>query len=154
MRVLLIVDIQKEFNSNEKYNYIINKIPELKKQYDLTYATLFVQNIEENNLYNEKLSWHKCIDINDTSFDFDISDIKVIKKYGYGIKNIEQYFDKTDEIYIIGCYTEACIMSICFQLWDLGYNFTLLSDYTYSGPNIENETILNQMKINFGICIN
>ena len=75
-------------------------------------------------------------------------------KNGYGIRNIEQYFSKDDEVYIIGCEIDACVMAICFQLFDLNINFFVLSDYVYTTSKFfTKEDVLNLYIRNFRKCV-
>ena len=63
-----------------------------------------------------------------------------------------------EPIDIIGCDADACVMAICFQLWDLGYtNLHILTDYIYTTADdfygITREVWINIMRRNFGDCV-
>lgn len=157
MKKLLIVDLQKQFaDKNGKYKNILNNINSLKKNYDKVYATIFSQNLEDNrNInYQNKLNWNECLNCSYKDLEFDINKQNVIIKNGYGIKNISKYFSFEDTIDIIGCDSEACIMAICFQLWDLGFNFNILSNYIYTTSlNYTDEDVKKLLIENFGECV-
>lgn len=151
MKKLLIVDLQKQFRSY-KYDNIVSKIKSLSEQYDKVYATVFSQG--ENDNYRQKLNWCGCQDCSEEDLEFDTSSMEVIKKDGYGITNISSYFSEEDEVDIIGCDSDACIMAICFQLWDLGIDFKVLTGYIYtSAREISDDDVIKIMKRNFGSCI-
>ena len=90
--------------------------------------------------------------------------MKVILKEGYSDKNnyiidtIKDYsknIEEDIEIHIIGCDIDACVMAICFQLWDNNItNFKVLTKYCYTtAKDFSKEDIIKIMKRNFGKCI-
>ena len=61
--------------------------------------------------------------------------------------------NRDDEIFLIGCDTDACIFVNAANLFDKGYNFKILTEYIYSTSDNDEGTILNILKRNFGDCI-
>lgn len=153
MKKLLVVDLQKQFkDKNGEYERIVSNIDSLKSNYEKVYATVFTQ--IDNPNYITKLNWNGCKNCSHKDLEFDIDIENVIIKNGYGIKNITNYFSSDDEIDIIGCDSDACVMAVCFQLWDLGYNFNILSDNVYTTASYySNESINKILKRNFGSCV-
>lgn len=153
MKKLLIVDLQKQFKDKYgEYERIVSNIDNLKLSYDKIFATVFTQ--IDNSNYITKLNWDGCKNCSHKDLEFDINLENIIIKDGYGIKNITKYFQSDDEIDIIGCDSDACVMAICFQLWDLGYNFNILSNNIYTtSSNYTNEDVKKILKRNFGNCL-
>lgn len=75
--------------------------------------------------------------------------------HGYGTPELSQYISKDDEVTVVGCDTDACVLALCFQLWDMGVNFEVLTDYVYTTST--NKAVIDGsieiMKRNFGDCV-
>lgn len=160
---LLVIDLQKQFSdTNGQYEKCLQYIKQHHNDYDSVYATLFKQNIDKNPNYVKHLNWDGCKQVCENDLEYiDALDCKnIIYKYGYGDTSEHQFlttalFSFHDEIHIIGCDLDACIMAICFQLWDAGFNnFKVLTEYCYTtAKDINKEDIIKIMKRNFGDCI-
>jgi hypothetical protein len=161
-KILLVIDLQKEFSDSDEYNKVLSFVKSNGNlgNYDKIISTVFV-NINSN--YNTNLNWSDCKNANLDSLEYldDIdSDIhSVVYKSGYGSTNvvntIRDYIRGTDkdvEIDIVGCDLDACIMAICFQLWDANIeNVKILTDYCFtSSKDFTKEDVLKLMKRNFG----
>lgn len=158
MRKLLIIDVQKQFKDNEGlYEKCLSFIQENAHNYDMSYATIFSQTIngKTNSNYCEQLNWDGCNFCTETDLEFVLNDnIVIILKNGYGIKDIDCFFEKDDEIDIIGCDIDACVMAVCFQLWDRDIRFKVLTDYTYTTSSVFTKNdVIKILKRNFGMCI-
>lgn len=153
MRKLLVIDLQKQFkDKNGCYENCLSFIKE--SNYVKKYATVFTQNLNGkiNHNYKSKLNWNDCLYCSKDDLEF-IAD-EIILKNGYGIKNIGSIFNKNDKIDVIGCNIDACVMAICFQLWDMGIDFRILTDYVYTtSKDFSKNDIIEIMKPNFGKCI-
>ena len=166
---LLIIDLQKQFadknNGNRCYNKCLDYIKEHKSEYSNIVATLFKQDDDNTNFQNH-LNWDGCKNASCDDLEFyndDIADIVIITKNGYGDASEEQFlthscFKSDEQIDIIGCDADACVMAICFQLWDAGFkNIRILTDYIYTTADelygITRETWINMMRRNFGNCV-
>lgn len=168
-RILLIVDLQKEFadieNGSQNYNKVIEFIKENMNigYYDKIISTVFRNDVNDNFRYN--LNWYECKDSNEESLEYlkyiDKSLHTIIVKMGYGdisnsiINLINNKIPENAEIHIIGCDLDACVMAICFQLWDASItNFKVLTEYCYTtAKDFSKEDIIKLMRRNFGKCI-
>jgi len=134
-----------------------SKLPLLKRIIEENNATIFSQTIngETNSNYREKLKWEGCDSCTESDLEIvSTNNINIIFKNGYGIKNIDRFFKKDDEIDIIGCDVDACVMAVCFQLWDRDINFKILTDYIYTtASNFTKNDVLKILKRNFGTCV-
>lgn len=149
MKVLFIVDLQKQFkDSFGEYEKCLEYISANRDSYDKIIATLFTQKNPNPN-YIRKLGWEGCSDVDESDFEFDLNDVTVITKNGYGLPYYD--FDPNDEYFVMGCDADACVMAICFNLWDKGIDFTVLSDYVYTTGKISKNEILKMYKRNFGL---
>ena len=149
MKVLFIVDLQKQFkDSFGEYEKCLEYISANRSSYDKIIATLFTQKNPNPN-YIRKLDWEGCSDVDESDLEFALNDVTVITKNGYGLPDYD--FDPNDEYFVMGCDADACVMAICFNLWDKGMNFTVLSDYVYTTGKIPKNEILKMYKRNFGL---
>lgn len=171
-RILLIVDLQKEFADfdNNFHNY--NKVMEFVKEngnkgsYDKIISTYFHNG--ENPNFRCNLNWYECEDASPNSLEYldyiDTSINTIYTKEGYASKNnflpraINMFnggIPEDAEIHIVGCNLDACIMAICFQLWDAGItNFKVLTEFCYTtSKDFTKEEVIKIMKRNFGNCI-
>lgn len=171
-RILLIIDLQKEFadidNCSENYNKALQFIKENgnKGSYDKIISTIFHNGENPNFRYN--LNWCGCEDSDTGSLEY-LSQVDrlihtIISKDGYSdrsnciinaIKGSHDNILKDIKIDIIDCDLDACVMAICFQLWDAGItNFKVLTEYCYTtAKDFTKEEIIKIMKRNFGKCI-
>jgi hypothetical protein len=56
---------------------------------------------------------------------------RMIIKNGFGLSDYS-ILDKNCEYHLIGFNTDACVLKIALDMFDLGYNFKVLVDYCYS----------------------
>lgn len=158
MKKLLVVDLQKQFQDegSVQYNKCLNFVKESMSEFDYTVATLFRQS-EDNMNYIRHLQYADCIDttIEDLEFYSEPFNGVVITKHGYGTPKLSQYISKDDEVTVVGCDTDAFVLALCFQLWDMGVNFEVLTDYVYTTST--NKAVIDGsieiMKRNFGDCV-
>ena len=171
-RILLIVDIQKGFadvdNGSQNYNKIIEFIKKRGKRrfYDKVISTVFRNSENPNFRYN--LDWYGCEDSCHSSLEYidyvDASINTIYIKQGYATKDnflprainiFNKSIPEDAEVHIIGCDLDACVMAICFQLWDAGItNFKVLTEFCYTtAKGFTKEEVIKIMKRNFGKCI-
>lgn len=150
MKILLVIDVQKEFYKENKQEKIINFINKNNEKFDKVIATFFV-NYKDSN-FNKVLNFKECF-----NSDFDSIEFKYdycIPKYTYSLditELISRGITEEDTIYIIGCDSDACIMATCFTLFDKGYNFKVISNYIYtSSKDFSDEDVFKILKRNFG----
>lgn len=163
-KYLLVIDLQKQFkDKGGEYERCLQFIKEHGHEYDWVFATVFRQSPKENANYIQHLNWKGCLPEQDED-DNIVSLVKnwlefkpplAIRKCGYGHDCLNQLFFDDDEIHIIGCDLDACVMAICFNLWDAGFtNFKVLTEYCYTtAKDFTKEDVIKIMRRNFGDCI-
>lgn len=162
MRVLLIIDLQKQFaDEGGNYQKCLQFVREHRVDYDATVATYFKQGVNNPN-FRKHLNWNGCNRASEYDLEFyDEESWKgvIVPKSGYGSSALELILKqikcgKDDQIDIIGCDADACVMAICFQLWDAGFtNMKILTDYIYTTADFGGDMWLKYMKRNFGDCV-
>ena len=171
-RILLIVDLQKEFADIDNNSYNYNKVMQFVKEngnkgsYDKIISTCFRNG--ENPNFRDNLNWYDCEDSCASSLEYldyvDSAINTVYIKQGYATKDnflsreiniFNESIPEDAEVHIIGCDLDACIMAICFQLWDAGItNFKVLTEFCYTtATDFTKEEVVKIMKRNFGKCI-
>ncbi len=147
MKILLVIDLQKELSDEKNYIKILQYIKENRDDYDKVIGTIFVNN--KYSRFVEELCFKRCMDADDSSIEYN-ADV-IIKKSTYGV-DLDAYVSKeNDVIYIIGCDSDACIMATAFLLFDKGYDFIIKSEFIYTTANkFKNEQIIEILKRNFG----
>ena len=134
MRILLVVDLQKEFAVEPYYSKVIDFIKTHKSDYNKVIATRFI-NTKDSPFVN-KLGFNDAMKRHDLDIPYD-------ELFGKHMK--------TDDVYVVGCDTDACILSMCFEMFRLNVNFKVLSEYCYSSGGEEyHNAALKIMKRNFG----
>lgn len=130
MKTLLIVDLQKEFRDDfGEYERCLEYIRENRDSYERIVATVFCQD-KANPNFVRNLNWTKCMNCDETSLEFDLNGVTVVIKNGYGLP--PGMFSPKDEITVIGCNADACVLAISYGLWDDGLSFRILTDYVYT----------------------
>ena len=183
-KYLLVIDLQKQFrDKNGEYEKCLRYIEEHRKDYQFIFSTIFFQNTKKdfkrktpvdinglafhqppqtNPNYMLHLNWNGCKDVKNSDLEYMRPDDEkcIIPKTGYSDNSeppmlTSVCFGFNDEIHIIGCDLDACVMAICFQLWDAGYtNFKVLSEYCYTtAEDFTKDDVLKIMRRNFGNCI-
>lgn len=153
MKCLLVVDLQREFVNDSKgeevYDNCLTYIKSNRNYYDCVVAVIYKNDMSENENMVRLLNWDKCKEI--ASLDF--SPDKIYYHAGYSIKNYQD-ISKEDTVDIIGFDTDACILSACFDIFNLGCNMNILTDLCWSsgGSEYHNKAI-SIMKRQFGKAI-
>lgn len=145
-KILLVVDLQPSFKKEPEYDSAIDFIRTHGSEYDTIIATRFINHVD--SFFVSKLHYNECL----TRDHLDFSPDKLIGKFGYGLDLGRHYKLFNDaEVDIIGCDTDACVLSTCFQLWDHQIPFHILSPYVYStGTKTVHNGAIAIMKRNFG----
>lgn len=147
-KVLLVVDVQKEFNKNNlDYLKLLGFIIKHKKDYDLIIATQF-KNTEDSQFS----TYLNCDDMQSISpLEFK-SDVKLIKNQ-YGL-NSYSIIPRNSHIDVIGTGTDSSIMKVAFDLFDRRFDFSVLTEYCYSpGGEQYHNMAVDIMKRNLGSAI-
>lgn len=128
MKVLLVVDLQKEFMDKEgQYQRILQFARNAKRNgYDAVIATMCCNS--KDSPFVKYNNWFDCLDgCQPLEFPAD----KVIKKYGYGISDY-RVLSKQNKYDIIGFNTDACVLKIAMDMFDKSYDFRVLTKYCFS----------------------
>lgn len=140
MKVLLVIDLQKEFYIEDKYEKVLNYINTHRCDYDKVVATVF-KNKKDSN-FVKRLGYKDCMYANDSSIEFKADDIIVKNTYTVPV---EQVGSIDDIITIIGCDTDGCVLASLFVLFDNEYNFQVLNEYCYSSGGEQYDNITKQI---------
>lgn len=157
MKILLVIDLQKQYQNNKQYKKCLEFIRNNKDYFIVAVNTLSNKTLNLNNdtsyseldfYYNEyfsKVSYSIC----------NLHFIQAYEKWLKLAKIIDNISKPKLEFYIIGCETSASILATAFSLWDRKENFKILSDYVYSSTDNKKEytQLLNTIRKNFKDCI-
>lgn len=154
LKILLVVDIQKQFKDNNgNYEKIIDYINNSSSEYDRVIATYF-KSKDTNNFFDMKLGWHECKNTSSQDIEFSVPNISIYEKPTYAFKEIDFIDFEDAEVYIIGCDSDACVLATCFYFWDKKIDFKVLTEYIYTNSKLfSNEDVISLMRRNFGKCI-
>ena len=132
MKILLAVDVQKEFRDQDgQYDRIVSYIKNAAGKYDRIYATVCANKPDTPFVKNNV--WLDCLDgVEPLAFSPD----KVFVKYGYGFLDYS-WLDPEDQYDIIGFNTDCCVLKVALDLFHRGYAFHVLTDYCYSSTGEE-----------------
>lgn len=150
LNVLLVIDLQPTFKVEPYYSKLLSYIENNRKNYDIIAATIFHNT--EDSPFVRYCNYSDAIQLESLDFTADM----IIEKSTYGIgEKWCKYFDKLlADITVIGCDTDACVLSTCYDLFDNGNRFNVLTDYCYSSGGDEiHKSSINIMKRNFGNAI-
>ena len=151
MKYLLVVDLQKEFVKDKKgekvYKDCLDYILAEGRNYDAVLAAVYVNNRNPN--MHRLLQWEGCKKIEQLEFIPDAA----YYHSGYSIKEYPKVH-ASDTIDIIGLDTDACVLSACFHVFDLGCNMNILTKYIWSsGGKKMHDAGIAIMKRQFGIAV-
>lgn len=162
MNILLVIDLQKQFkDKNGCYEKCLNFIKQHQKDYYII-GTLFKN--YKNSMYVKHLNYKDCMYSNLTDIEYPYNEL--IIKTGYSAnqydslsytitKLLNESCNLSDiQFNIIGCDSDACILSTAFSLWDKNYNFNIFSEYIYTtATDFTNDDVLKILKRNFGSVV-
>ena len=150
MKVLLVIDLQKEFYKKTDYEKVLKYVKENQNNYDLIIGTFFTN--YENSNFMKALNYKECLEANFESIEYKFD--YCMPKYSYGLDITElkaRKITEKDSIDIIGCEIDSCIMATAFNLFDKNYPFKILSDYIYTtSKDYSREQAMKVLKRNFG----
>lgn len=147
-KILIIIDNQNGFNTNEFTSRISKKIVDLSKSnyFDYIIATQYFNNQEsKTNLFIKLQGWFYLLDekqieyVEGLKYDFSI------KKDVYSAVNVEMidHLKKVNNgnipkyVFICGMDTECCVLKTSVDFFELGIVPILLEKYTCSNSGIE-----------------
>ena len=140
MNALLVIDIQKEFVSED----IIKEVKDFmdKSNYNLVLGTIFENKMDSN--FTKLLHYYDCMKVKPEL------NCEIVKKSTYGLDSTTINRLKDYQVDVIGTDIDACVMAVCYQLFDAGINFKILTKYCYGSLKTE---ALEIMKRNFGKAV-
>lgn len=149
-KYLFVVDVQKEFvkdKMGEKvYQKCLQYIDAHRHEYDAVIAAVYINDPTKFANMNRLLNWNDCKKIENLEFIPD----GTFMHSGYSIKEYPSV-TKLDCIDIIGFDTDACVLSACFDIFNLGCNMRILSEYIWSsGGKKMHEAGIAVMRRQFG----
>lgn len=132
--ILLAVDVQRGFCQSEATKQLPKKVSELinTQLFDTVIATKFFN--FDNSMFEKAMGWtaFKTEEEQELLVDCDF----VIKKSGYGCVNSQfTHFLRSLEpfrIFLVGCDTDCCVLSIATELFENGIRPIVLSSYCAS----------------------
>ena len=155
MKNIIIVDMQKGFiNKNNKH--LVNKINNYlnESKFNNIFYTKFYNN--DNSPFFNILKWNGMMSLEDLEFVVKINPMcEILEKNTYGL-NMEQInFLKElniNEVEICGTDTDACVLTIAYQLFDNNIKPIILSDLCASSSKDKNihYNALQIMRRSFG----
>ena len=159
MKVLLVVDLQPEFLT-EDAEKCLQYIEDKGDSYDRIIATYFRRDDNKNYNFIQHMD-HRALKFKKSKINSLVCNKELvisIVKNGYsfneGVDDLNKLLRPTDVIDVIGCDLDACVMAICFTLWDQNREFRVLTDYCYTtAKSFTKEDVIKIMKRNFGDCI-
>lgn len=151
--VLLAVDIQRETRREPYYSDIINWINNSYDSFDYIIATCFV-NVDDSE-YIKYLGYTGCKDSGRHSIEY-IHDLLLYKtSYSVSSSSLVDFYN--DNITLVGCDLESCVLATAYTLWDNRFNFNIDINHCYSSNvNISEsdiESYKSLYKQNFGSLV-
>lgn len=144
-KILLVIDLQPDFAVEPYYHNIINYIETNKHNYDIIMATRFIN--YEDSPFIQKLGYDGAMTKTNLEFTYD----SLFSKHSYECGEGFYKHIKDDEIFVVGCDTDACILAVCYEMFRLNMNFHVLADYCYSSGGEDFHNIaLDLIERNFG----
>lgn len=131
MKILLVVDLQKEFRDDDgQYEKILDFVRKTQ-DYDRIIATKCF------NLSNSPFLKYNCwSDCQSKIEDLEFTPYFIIGKSSYGLIDYS-LLNEEWEYDIIGFNTDACVLKVAMDMFDKGYNFRVLTQYCYSSNGKE-----------------
>lgn len=153
MKYLLVVDVQKEFVKDRQGQKIYDKcLSYIASAHDNGYnAVIAAVYKADGEFVNMKrlVKWDDMHRIENLDFIPD----QMCMHSGYSISDYP-YVTHLDQIDIIGFDTDACVLSACFHVFDMGCNMRILTDLMWSsGGKKMHEAAIAIMERQFGKAV-
>lgn len=135
MKVLIVIDVQHGFMTEDNYKNLAKKIDKflLDNKYDKIIFTKYINDIEQNPLYQTSIGWKGLMTKEEQDFCINVPKNTIIfEKYGYGLSRKDLDFIeslKVKEIDVCGLKANACVYAISLQLFDMGIKPNILINY-------------------------
>ena len=156
MKVLLIVDLQKQFCNDARYKSCIDYINENSKNYDKLIPTVYSQRVlgDINDQHETNVDSSTCMYCNESDLEYDTNGSAVIIRNTYGSDYVLSDISPDCEVDVIGCNDKSGVMANCLSLWDNNIKFRVLSDYIFTNnEDVPDEVLNNYMRRHFGRCV-
>lgn len=129
-RYLYAVDLQREFVKDKQgqkvYDKCIDYIQSYYSAYDAVLAAIYVNSNVNLNMAR-LVEWDECK--NPKALEFPANWVAQHDGYSVGVyPNLTPY----DTVDVIGFDTDACVLSACFDLFNIGCNFRIIIDGCWS----------------------
>lgn len=157
MKCLLVVDVQNAFVTNVQLKALVHKIASHidSSSYDYVCASYCVNG--PGSPFTTLLHWGGCLDVSERAI-LDLIRDRTSRIYSHkGYSCLTDAFKSfmasngIDELYICGLDTDACVLSTCFDAFNLGIDFKVLySLCDSSGGSTLHESALKIMQRQFG----
>lgn len=131
MKILLVVDLQPEFRDNDGEYERILEFVKTTKDYDKIIATQCFNFSDSAFIKYE--CWYDC---QGKLKELEFRPYFIIAKSTYGLTDYT-LLNKEWDYDIIGFNTDACVLKIALDMFDMGYNFRVLTQYCYSSEGLE-----------------
>ena len=153
-RILLVIDLQDAFRKAEYSDKVAQFVRLARPNYDLVCGTVFCNPEETDPGYREALGWDGCSGTEEELKKTVCCEPDILfVKHGYGMpEEMLEWLDPKAEYDVTGCDSDACVLAVCFQLWDRGIRFHILSEYIYTGfaSGFTHDNVEMIMQKNFG----
>ena len=146
LKILLVIDIQPAFKREPYYSRVLDYIAHHSNDYDQVIATRFIN--KADSVFVKKLGYMDAMKKEPLEFNYDMLIGKITCGIGQGYC---QKILKGNDVTVIGCDTDACVLETCFQMFQNDVDFRILKEYCYStGGQDYHEAGLKVMERNFG----
>ena len=142
MKVLIVVDVQKGFMI-DKYMCLGERINKylLENYYDKVIFTKYVNDINQNPLFQRKLGYKKMIEKDEQEIAAEMPKGAIVfEKYGYGLEQKDLQYIKSlnvESLDLCGLESDACVYAVALQLWDEGVYPNILINYVEGKNNMK-----------------
>lgn len=147
---LIVVDLQKGFNPPAEQ---FEGIRAILGEYDVIIATQFFNKVW--SLFETELNYTLCQRGSpESEIVIPLNPNLVFDRFGYGLNM--HHIEKLKALPVmrwdvVGCDTEACVLSTCYDMWNYGIKFRVLKDLcTSSGGQECHDAAITIMKRSFG----
>lgn len=147
---LIVVDLQKAFRPPE---HLVEGIRSILGDYDIVVATQFLNKVW--SLYETELGYTHCqVGSPEAEIVIPLRPKLVFDRFVYGLQ--APHIEKLKQLPvmrwdIVGCDTEACVLSTCYDLWNNNIKFRVLKDLCHSSGGTDfHEAALKVMQRSFG----
>lgn len=150
MEYLLFVDVQPEFAKDMVGRKLYKRLLQFEQKVFPYYTVIAPIYRNKGNINMSRLvQWNDMQEVSRPQFKAHY----VYEHSGYSIREYPK-FSSGDIVYVVGFDTDACVLSACFDLFDLDVNFKIIVDGCWSsGGKKMHQAGLEVMKRQFGKAV-